>query len=44
MSEIRPVRWFSGQEGEPPHEGADVVLRLIARQSGSTLALPRDGA
>lgn len=44
MSEIRPVRWFMGQEGESPHEGADIVLRLIARQPGSTLALPRDGA
>ena len=44
MSEIRPVRWFMGQEGESPREGADVVLRLIARQPGSTLALPRDGA
>jgi len=44
ISETRPVRWFTGQEGEAPREGADVVLRLIARQPGSTLALPRDGA
>ena len=44
ISETRPVRWFTGQEGEVPREGADVVLRLIARQPGSTLALPRDGA
>lgn len=44
ISETRPVRWFTGQEGEAPREGADVVLRLIARQAGSTLALPRDGA
>ena len=43
-SETRPVRWFTGQEGERPQEGADVVLRLITRQPGSTLALPRDGA
>ncbi|KZF20722.1 hypothetical protein L228DRAFT_249526 [Xylona heveae TC161] len=43
MAETRPVRWFIGQEGEPPHEGADVVLRLVMRQPGSTLALPRDG-
>lgn len=43
-SEIRPVRWFAGQEGAPPREGCDVVLRLISRQQGSTLALPRDGA
>ena len=27
-----------------PREGYDVVLRLITRQPGSTLALPRDGA
>ncbi len=44
VSETRPVRWFTGQEGERPQEGADVVLRLIMRQPGSTLALPRDGA
>ena len=44
VSETRPVRWFVGQEGERPQEGADVVLRLIMRQPGSTLALPRDGA
>ena len=44
ISETRPVRWFTGQEGETPQEGGDVVLRLISRQSGSTLALPRDGA
>ena len=44
ISETRPVRWFSGQEGESPREGEDVVLRLIMRQYGSTLALPRDGA
>ena len=44
ISETRPVRWFTGQEGERPQEGEDVVLRLIMRQPGSTLALPRDGA
>ena len=44
ISETRPVRWFTGQEGERPQEGGDVVLRLIMRQPGSTLALPRDGA
>ena len=44
VSETRPVRWFTGQEGERPQEGADVVLRLIMRQPRSTLALPRDGA
>lgn len=44
LSETRPVRWFVGQEGEVPKEGGDVVLRLMTRQPGSTLALPRDGA
>ncbi|KAI4239135.1 MAG: hypothetical protein L6R40_005568 [Gallowayella cf. fulva] len=44
VSETRPVRWFTGQEGDPPQEGCDVVLRLITRQPGCTLALPRDGA
>ncbi|CAF9926711.1 MAG: hypothetical protein HETSPECPRED_006401 [Heterodermia speciosa] len=44
ISETRPVRWFTGQEGEAPREGEDVVLRLISRRPGSTLALPRDNA
>ncbi|RII23642.1 putative uncharacterized RING finger protein P8B7.23-like [Alternaria sp. MG1] len=43
-SETRPVRWYTGQEGEPPREGGDVVLRLVVRSAGSTLAMPRDGA
>lgn len=43
-SETRPVRWFSGQESDLPVEGGDVVLRLVKREPGSTLALPRDGA
>jgi hypothetical protein len=44
ISETRPVRWYMGQEGEPPREGGDVVLRLVMRTAGSTLAMPRDGA
>ena len=44
ISETRPVRWYTGQEGPPPREGEDVVLRLVMRQPGSILALPRDGA
>lgn len=44
VSETRPVRWFIGQERDPPQEGGDVVLRLISRHQGSTLALPRDWA
>ncbi|KAJ5584160.1 uncharacterized protein N7459_003960 [Penicillium hispanicum] len=43
-SDTRPVRWFRGQEGDLPVEGGDVVLRLVKREPGSTLALPRDGA
>lgn len=43
-SETRPVRWFRGQEGDLPIEGGDVVLRLMKRDPGNTLALPRDGA
>lgn len=44
ITETRPVRWFRGQEGDLPVEGSDVVLRLVKREPGSTLALPRDGA
>ncbi|KAF2010713.1 hypothetical protein BU24DRAFT_426928 [Aaosphaeria arxii CBS 175.79] len=44
ISETRPVRWYIGQEGPPPREGGDVVLRLVMRSAGSTLAMPRDGA
>lgn len=44
VSETRPVRWYVGQENEAPREGGDVVLRLVFRPAGSTLALPRDGA
>lgn len=43
-SETRPVRWFRGQEGDLPMEGGDVVLRLMKRDPGNTLPLPRDGA
>ena len=44
MSDVRPVRWFTGQEGDALREGMDVVLRLMRRRHGTTLALPRDGA
>ncbi|KAI9708820.1 MAG: hypothetical protein M1820_003775 [Bogoriella megaspora] len=44
VSETRPTRFVSGQEGEPPREGADVRLRLMLRETGSTLALPRDSS
>ena len=42
MHEARPVRWFVGQEEEPPQEGSDVVLRLMKRDVESTLALPKE--
>lgn len=44
VSDTRPVKWFRGQEGDLPVEGGDAVLRLIKRDPGNTLALPRDGA
>lgn len=44
LSDVRPVRFFRGQQSEPPREGQDIVLRLVMRRPGSTLALPRDGA
>ena len=44
ISDTRPVRFYFGQEVEPPREGSDLVLRLVMRTAGNTLALPRDGA
>jgi len=44
MTDIRSVRFITGQQTDPPKEGDDVVLRLVMRKPGSTLALPRDGA
>lgn len=44
ISETRAVRFFMGQENSTPREGEDVVLRLVMRRQGSTLALPKDGA
>lgn len=44
ISETRPVRWYVGQEGDPPREGADVVLRLVKRKPQQTLAMPRESA
>jgi hypothetical protein len=44
LTDPKPVRWYAGQENEAPREGADIVLRLVKRNTGSTLALPRDGA
>ena len=44
ISETRPVRWYVGQESDPPREGGDVVLRLVKRRPGQTLAMPRESA
>ncbi|KAK5937983.1 hypothetical protein PMZ80_009572 [Knufia obscura] len=44
ISEVRPVRWFEGQEASMLREGGDVLLRLLKRYPGTTLALPRDAA
>lgn len=42
ISETRPVRWFLGQEASMLREGGDVLLKLLVRETGSSLALPRD--
>ena len=42
ISEVRPVRWYEGQEANMLREGGDVLLRLLMREPGTTLALPRD--
>ncbi|KAF3209213.1 hypothetical protein TWF106_011031 [Orbilia oligospora] len=44
MNEVRPVKFYTGQEVPAPREGEDVTLRLMMRQPGSTLALPKDVA
>ncbi|KAI0997004.1 hypothetical protein K3495_g11180 [Podosphaera aphanis] len=44
LLETKPVRWYTGQENPSPREGDDIVLRLVMRQPGNTLALPRDGS
>ncbi|OTB07068.1 hypothetical protein M426DRAFT_318431 [Hypoxylon sp. CI-4A] len=43
LSEVKPVRFYAGQENPLPRPGEDVVLRLMERDSGSTLALPNEG-
>ncbi|RVX68430.1 hypothetical protein B0A52_07430 [Exophiala mesophila] len=44
ISDARPVRWFSGQDASLLREGGDVLLKLLRRHPGTTLALPRDTA
>ncbi|KAF7548788.1 hypothetical protein G7Z17_g6844 [Cylindrodendrum hubeiense] len=43
LQDVRPVRFYAGQESPLPRVGDDVVLRLMARNANSTLALPREG-
>ncbi|KAK7429647.1 hypothetical protein QQZ08_003842 [Neonectria magnoliae] len=43
LQEVRPVRFYAAQESPLPRVGDDVVLRLMARNVNSTLALPREG-
>ncbi|KAK4176068.1 hypothetical protein QBC36DRAFT_330107 [Triangularia setosa] len=42
LSDVRPVRFYAGQESPLPRPGDDVILRLMARNPKSTLALPRE--
>ncbi|KAF3934962.1 hypothetical protein ABW19_dt0208932 [Dactylella cylindrospora] len=44
MNEVRPVKFYQGQETPLPKEGSDTILRLMVREPGSTLALPKDVA
>ncbi|TQS36578.1 hypothetical protein Golomagni_02966 [Golovinomyces magnicellulatus] len=44
LSERKPVRWFTGKEKPPAQEGQEVALRLISRQPGTVLALPRENS
>lgn len=43
LHEVRPVRFYAGQESPLPRVGDDVILRLMARNADSTLALPKEG-
>jgi hypothetical protein len=43
IAEVRPVRFYAGQESTLPRPGEDVVLRLMMRNATSTLALPKEG-
>ncbi|TGZ77757.1 hypothetical protein EX30DRAFT_351587 [Ascodesmis nigricans] len=44
MKDIKPVRFFIGQEKEPPKAGDVVELNLLMRKAGTTLALPMEDA
>lgn len=40
IADVRPVRFYAGQESPLPRPGDDVILRLMVRNANSTLALP----
>ncbi|KHJ30234.1 putative ring finger domain protein [Erysiphe necator] len=42
ISEMRSVRWYAGQENLPSRDGEEIVLRLVTRKPGKTLALPKE--
>ncbi|OQV07641.1 hypothetical protein CLAIMM_12045 [Cladophialophora immunda] len=44
ISDARPVRWIQGNDVSMLREGGDILLRLLRREPGTTLALPRDTA
>lgn len=44
LHEVRPLRFYAGQETRLPRVGDDVVLRLMSRRAHSTLALPKEAA
>lgn len=44
ISDVKPVKFYAGQESPLPRPGDDVVLRLMMRSARSTLALPKEGA
>ncbi|KAK4249717.1 hypothetical protein C7999DRAFT_12492 [Corynascus novoguineensis] len=44
LSDVRPVRFYAGQESPLPRKGDDVILRLMMRTTTNTLALPKEGA
>jgi hypothetical protein len=44
ISDTRPVKWIHGHDISLLREGGDILLKLLKREPGTTLALPRDTA
>ena len=44
ISDTRPVKWIHGHDVSELREGGDILLKLLRREPGTTLALPRDAA